>query len=406
MNRKLRAIMIIMAFTTLTNNMVHPVTPKLIADQGHGPAFLGLVFAAMAFANFAMSPVWGRLSDRYGRKPIMIAAPIGYGIAQIGFGYSMSPLAIIFFRLLAGMMASASFIGGMAYIVDVTDRYDRSKQLAFYTALTGFTGTLGYLLGGWVGNDDYHRAFILQSFFSFTLALTIILFLQESHTKDVREPKRDKTGPKQPIAWNMTVIVLLLSIFLTGIIYKGFDISFNAFLQYTLEVSPFQIGLAMAASGLIGLVTNFILYPMLKRRMNDFNLLLGTIVTMTVAALFFTLDLSPVTLIIAMAIFFACLALYKPLLQAILSKMGERNGEIMGWNNAANSIGLVIGSSVIGAIYEYHAPYAFYALSFIGILTVSLLMVKHKDIRPFVKEESDETTVTPNAHSSAQVERS
>ena len=403
MKRKLNTIMFIMAFTTLTYNMAHPVTPQLIAEQGHGPAFMGLVFAAMAFANFAMSPVWGRLTDRYGRKPVMLIAPIGYGIAQLGFGYSMSPGWIIFFRLLAGTMASASFIGGTAYIVDVSNREERSKQLAFYTAITGFTGTLGYMLGGWIGNNDYHDAFIWQAIFSFLLGLLIFLVLQESHQPvHVDQTEKAKTKSQLSIQWNMTIIIVLFVVFLTGLIYKGFDISFNSYLKFTLDFEPFEIGLAMAASGLVGLVTNFILYPLFKKRYNDFYLLLTSIVIMAVTALLFIFNLSSVTQVLLIAVFFACLALYKPLLQAILSKMSKRNGEIMGWNNAANSIGLVIGSSALGAIYEFNDTFAFLTLAIVAIVATLLLLVQKKPLTPYVKEDHHEEKDSSKLYSKAK----
>lgn len=392
MYRKQWTIMMIMAMTTLIYNMAHPVTPQLIAEQGQGPLFLGIVFAAMAFANFAMSPIWGKLSDRYGRKPIMAVAPVGYGLAQIGFGYATSPGWIIIFRLIAGMMASASFIGGTAYIIDVSKPSERSKQLAFYTALTGFTGSLGYLLGGWVGNEDYHHAFDLQFLLSILLGLLIWGILPESNAKDRLEIKAKATErTAHPIEWHVTVILVLIVVYLTSLIYKGFDISFNAYLKFSLGFSPLKIGLVMAGSGLIGLITNFVFYPLLKRRYHDFGLLLTTILIMGILSFLFIFKRSLLLQALLIMLFLACLALYKPLLQAILSKMGKRNGELMGWNNAANSLGLVIGSAVLGAIFDIHPSYAFLTLAVTAFIAAGLLGSKKAELYDEVKESPNET---------------
>jgi len=72
MNKKAVRLIFVMAITTMINNMAHPVTPELVNSIGYGSFLLGALFASMSLANFLMSPVWGKLTDKYGRKPFMV----------------------------------------------------------------------------------------------------------------------------------------------------------------------------------------------------------------------------------------------------------------------------------------------------------------------------------------------
>jgi DHA1 family multidrug resistance protein-like MFS transporter len=378
-------IVIIMVIIHIINNMAHPVTPQLISELGKGPAFLGTVFAAMAFSNFLMSPVWGRLSDVHGRKVFMIIAPIGYAIAQIGFGFSTNLVVIILFRLLAGTMASALYICSTAYIIDITSLKDRSRLMVFYTAITGFAANIGYLVGGYIGNSNFKITFIAQASACVFISLFIFLTMKESH---VKKAKTLKTNMIQDLKKYQGSIIpfLLLIIFFTGIVFKGFDIGFNSYLKFGLNYDSFMIGKAMAIVGLVGLVTNFLVFPLLKRYFDDLKLLVMSILVMAVSAYVFT-QLTRLSMqIIVLIFFFAGLALYKPLLQAILSKAGDKNGEVMGLNNAAHAIGMVFGSIGVGALYEIKTDFAFYSLSLFALLSAILLLIRRRRIQPYAKE--------------------
>jgi len=272
MNKKVVTIILIMTLTAFINNFAHPVTPKLVGSIGYGANLLGILFASMAFANFFMSPFWGRLSEKYGRKPFMIMGPIGYGVAQLGFGFSTNPFVIVSFRLLAGGISCASFVAGMAYLIDVSDPNKRTKIMALYTALTGFAGTLGYLVGGAIGNSDYHYTFIAQGTFSFLLTFIIIIFLKESHHQTLLVSKsnmlQDFGKYKGTVVPFLLIITMIMSFFAIG-----FTNGFNSYMGFVLDLKPKKMGQIMAITGLIGLVMNLGIFPLIKRKFNDYNAL-------------------------------------------------------------------------------------------------------------------------------------
>jgi|SRR5690554_3284115 len=377
MNKKVVTLILIMTMTLMINNLAHPVTPELVSSIGYGSFLLGVLFAAMSFANFFMSPIWGRLSDKIGRKPFMIMAPIGYGLAQIGFGFSTDPYIIVLFRLIAGGMACASFVAGMAYLIDVSDVNKRSKIMALYTAVTGFASTIGYLIGGFIGDQDYHTTFLVQGIVSILSSILILIFIKEAHKK-AKMVKRENIF-KDLSKYRGTIVPFLLIVtLLTSFIQIGFRNSFNSYMKFIMDLGPKTIGVIMAITGLIGIIMNIVIFPFIKRKFNDYYSLILSIFVMfsslTLAMYFEKINFQ--LSIIILTVFFAFLALYKPLLQSIISQKGKANGEIMGLNNAFTALGNVAGSFYAGAVFAFSVNLTFYSISLIGLITF-ILLIKH-----------------------------
>ncbi|QVK18746.1 MFS transporter [Mycoplasmatota bacterium] len=384
MNNKVITIILLMTMTVFINNFAHPVTPELVSNIGYNSVLLGTLFAAMALSNFLMSPVWGRLSDKYGRKPFMVMAPIGYGLAQLGFGYSTNPNSIIMFRLLAGGVTCASFVAGMAYLIDVSDINKRTKIMALYTAVIGFAGKFGNLLGGYIGDSDYHQAFLAQGELSILSSFVIFIFLKESHQQKQLVLKSNIM--KDFYKYRNTIVPFLLIItVITSFFAIGFNSSFNSYMKFEMDLSPKEIGQIMALTGLIGIVMNIIILPIIKRKFNDYFLLILSLffmfTTLPLAMFFESINFN--LFIVMLILFFAFLALYRPLLQSILSKVGNANGEIMGLNNASNALGMMGGSFYAGVIFMLNVNLTFYSLSVIGMLTFGLLVSMRKKFEQF-----------------------
>lgn len=380
MNKKVISIMFLMILTSVINNLAHPVTPELVNSIGYGAFFLGTLFASMSLANFLMSPVWGKLSDRYGRKPFLIMAPIGYGIAQLGFGFSTYPLLIIFFRLVAGAVSCASFVCGMAYLIDVSQVSKRTKIMALYSAITGFSATLGYLIGGFIGDKNYQHTFLFQGIVSILSSFLILVLIKEVKPKAKIAQKGSVIKDLSKYRGTLVPYLLLITL-LTSFMHIGFNNSFNSYMKFVLNLGPKYIGFVMAITGFIGLLMNIIIFPFIRRRFNDYYSLILCIFKLALS-LFFAMYFASINFTITMLIliiFFAFLALYKPLLQSILSQQSTASGEIMGLNNGFTALGNVGGSFYAGWMFENSVNLTFYSLSFISFCSFILLMTKKKD---------------------------
>ncbi len=364
-------------------NMAHPVTPELVVSLNMSSLMYGIMFAAMSIASFTMSPIWGSLSDRHRtRKRFLYFPMIGYGLAQIGFGFSTSPVMIIMFRVIGGGFASSVFTNAIAYIVDETDNKSRSKAIAYYTALSGFGGSLGYLVGGYIGANDYHNAFIFQSIGLILHAIIVYFFLPESDVKfDNIEKKsthfifeiKDDFKKYMPTALG----TLLLLVLLTSFSYIAYTTGINYFLKKYLNLNPLQIGYYMALTGIVGMIANVYLTPRVSRKYGDKKslkyVLLATGITLTILSMMKNL-LSPISIIVFF-IFIFVISMFKPLLQTMVSNLSKNeHGKIMGLQSSANSVGMVGGSLFAGALLDIYPKVTFVAAAVVFILSYLIII--------------------------------
>lgn len=249
---------------SLLANMGHPVTPELVVSLKMSSFMYGVMFAAMSIAGFVMSPIWGSLSDKYkDRRLFMYIPTIGYGLAQLGFGFSTSVPMIIFFRILGGAFSSSVFTNAIAYIIDETNLEERNKAIANYTAITGFGVSIGYLAGGYIGAKDYHYAFAFQAAGLLIHAVLMRLFLPKSqvHSK-VEEASQENLKGSLKASFktylSTSLGVLLLIVLLTSFSNTTYSNGINYYLKKYLNLNPLQIGYYMAFTGIIGMIANIL----------------------------------------------------------------------------------------------------------------------------------------------------
>jgi DHA1 family multidrug resistance protein-like MFS transporter len=378
-----------MFFMSLLANVAHPVTPELVVSLNMSSLMYGIMFAAMSIASFTMSPIWGMLSDKYKTRKLFLCLPnIGYALAQLGFGYSTSPILIILFRIIAGGCASSLFTVAIAYIVDETNTYNRSKAISYYTAITGFGISLGYLVGGYIGAKDYHYAFIFQSIGLLLHSGIVFLFLPESNVVVNNSQKKSnhfifqiKDDFKKTMTTSLRILLLL--VLLTSFSYIAYNTGINYFLKKYLNLNPLQIGYYMALTGIIGIIANVYLTPRISKKYGEKKSLkyILLVVGSTLIALSTFDNLMSIKSIIVLIIFIFFLSMYKPLLQTLVSKLSKNeHGKIMGLQNSANSVGMVCGSLFAGALLDIFPIMLFIVSGSVFIVSYLIILLKDKEL--------------------------
>ncbi|QZY54938.1 MFS transporter [Crassaminicella profunda] len=389
MNKKITYLITFMFFMSILANTAHPVTPELVVSLNMSSLMYGIMFATMSIASFTMSPIWGSLSDKYrSRKRFIYLPSIGYGLAQIGFGFSTSPIMILVFRVFGGGFAASIFTNAIAYIVDETDYTNRSKAIAYYTAVTGFGVSLGYLVGGYIGASDYHYAFIFQSVGLIIHAIMVYFLLPESNVKieGIKESSthfifqiKDDFKKYMPTALGTLLLVVLL----TSLSFVAYTTGINYYLKKYLSLNPLQIGYYMAFTGIVGMIANIYLTPKVSRKYGDKKslkyVLFVTGITLMILAMMDNL-LAPISIIVFL-VFIFFISMFKPLLQTMVSNLSkDEHGKIMGLQNSANSVGMVGGSLLAGTLLDIYPRGSFLiaAIIFIGSFLIILLSKKLK----------------------------
>ncbi|MCT4595928.1 MAG: MFS transporter [Anaeromicrobium sp.] len=389
MNKKIIYLTIAMFFMSILANTAHPVTPELVVSLNMSSLMYGIMFAAMSVASFIMSPIWGSLSDRYESRKLFLCLPsIGYALAQIGFGFSTSPLLIILFRIMGGTFACSIFTVSIAYIVDETTSERRSEAISVYTAITRFGISLGYLIGGYIGAKDYHYAFILQSSGLLLHALLVYFLLPESNMETKRTEEKNKfftlnfnINFKEYMTRSLGILLFL--VLLTSFSYVAYNTGINYFLKKHLSLNPLQIGYYMAFMGIIGIIANVYMTPRISKKYGEKKslkyVLLITGVTLILLSTFD--DFLSLKSIVLLVVFLFFLSMYRPLLQTLISRASKRDhGKIMGLQNSANSVGMVGGSLFAGALLDLFPVMLFVVAGVVFILSYLIILISYKEI--------------------------
>jgi DHA1 family tetracycline resistance protein-like MFS transporter len=170
--------------------VIVPVLPTLVASFSTDPAdqafWYGVVAAAFGLANFVASPILGALSDRFGRRPVMLLGFMGLGVSFFGTAMTTSLIGLIIARTLGGAMQANVAIAN-AYVADISAPEERAKRFGFLGAMMGIGFIVGPVVGGLLGAVDLHLPFYLAGSLTLLNLLYGYFVLPESLPLDKRK---------------------------------------------------------------------------------------------------------------------------------------------------------------------------------------------------------------------------
>jgi DHA1 family tetracycline resistance protein-like MFS transporter len=270
-------------FVTVVLDMVAlgvivPVLPRLIADFLHGDLasaskYLGWFTSAWALMQFVFAPILGMLSDRFGRRPVVLLSNFGLGLDYVIMALAPTLGWLFVGRLFSGITTS-SIPTATAYISDVTTVEDRSRAFGFLGAAFGFGFVVGPALGGWLGAFNPRLPFWVAGAFSLLNALYGLLVLPESLPPERRQPRLrwDRANP-------VGSLLLLLShpeLFGLAIVnflgYLAHEVYVTVFVLYCIfryDWSQWMIGLSLAIVGVAQIVISGTLVGPVVRRLGE-----------------------------------------------------------------------------------------------------------------------------------------
>lgn len=376
-NKSLIFIILLNIFSSLAFNMAHPVTPMFINKLGLPTFMFGLFFATMSIGNFIGSPLFGTLSDKKGRIKFLVLGAIGYGLSQLGFGFNTNPFIILIFRFTGGFFVVSYLTTSMAYLTDITTNENRTKYITYYAAANTIGTSLGSLLGGIIGNNNFKYAFFSQFILCLILGI-LVYFLLEEPTKDKKHttleiPNHNKVNYSKLINKNLLIMFIMVGAFYFA--STSYNSSINYYIEDVLKLPPTFIGGFMALVGIVGFMVNLFLTPLLAKHFKEINLF-KTITICITASLFFMVISKNVILFLTCAVIFASFAsIHIPLQQSIITKLAKENyGSLMGLLNSSKAIGQVTGSLTAGFIFDLGNKLPFLISAIIVFISFIILL--------------------------------
>jgi len=257
-------VLVTVLLDMLALGVMVPVLPKLVVEFMGGDiasaatitGYFGFAWAAM---QFVFSPVLGALSDRFGRRPVIILSNIGMGVDYVVMALAPSLWWLFAGRLLSGVSAATSATAG-AYITDVTSPDKRAAKFGMMGAAFGFGFIIGPAVGGFLGSIDLRLPFWVAAGLSFANALYGFFVLPESLPRERRAPFRwrmaNPVGSLSLLRTRPLLIGLAAALLLERIAHDSLPRVFVLYTDYRYQWSAATVGLALAAVGVAQMVVS------------------------------------------------------------------------------------------------------------------------------------------------------
>ncbi len=367
-NKSLLTLFSVVVLDLIGFGVVIPILPFYAEKYGASASLLGILLATYSAMQFICSPLWGKLSDRIGRKKVMIVTMIGSCLSLWLLGSSHSMAMIFVGRTLGGIFA-ANISVASAYVTDVTTEENRTKGMGMIGAAFGIGFILGPALGGGLEHYGYHVPIHVAS--ALTAINTIYAFFV------LQEPKRhhkDTTVIKTAMLSNPFVRKMCLIYFLFTAAMSQLEAVF-AFLMMdryhydARHVASILVGMALVMVGIQGG-----LIRRLAKRYGEHRLLI--IGVLILAASFAAIPLTHALglLLIPLLVSAVGRGISQPSLLSLVSKGGPktRQGEVMGTFQASASLARVVGPFAAGLLYDWQHPLPFVLAA--GLMSVIFIL--------------------------------
>jgi DHA1 family tetracycline resistance protein-like MFS transporter len=326
---------------------------------------IGLIIASFSAMQFIFSPIWGRLSDRHGRRPILLLSTLGAALSYALFAWGASLAnhnaalwVMVLSRMLAGL-CGGNITVAQAYIADVTDEQNRAKGLGLIGAAFGLGFIIGPATGGTLSQWGYNLpAFVAASVSAMNLIL-IFFWLPESLTSERREAASLRLRPPFTLnallqALNRPKVGPLLYVrFFYGLAFATFQSIFSLYAQ-AIGLSSQTTGYVLAYVGLLSVVVQGGLIGVLTRRFRENWLIITGLWLMTGALLAWAFTANLWLLLVVLLPLALSGGVLNTVIQSAISKSVSREdvGGMLGFSASLEAATRVIAPSVGGYLLQ------------------------------------------------------
>lgn len=343
----------------LAFGMVIPILPLYALEMKATPREIGLLVSVYSAMQLVFSPILGRLSDRFGRRPVLLVSILGSLLSQVGYSFANSVETLLMARAVAGM-CGANISAAQAYIADVTDDKSRTPAMGMLGAALGMGFVFGPTLGGLLGGKSASLPFLVAA------GLSAINFIWALFV--LREPK--PTGERRKAAslrWGVLVEtlsqpnlrVLILLFFLITLGFSAFEATFSIFLSSRFHYGRAEASYLFAFIGINMVLAQGFLVRRLVPRLGEPRMMMIGVALMACGLGAMSWTTHVVALCVCLSVIALGMGLQSPSLSSLISKRaGQLQGSILGVSQSSGSLARIAGPIAGGFLLEQseHAP--------------------------------------------------
>jgi len=338
--------------------LVIPLLPFYAERYGASPQEVTVLMAVFSLMSMLTAPIWGRLSDRVGRRPVLGVSMAAAALAYLWMGFADALWMLFAARALAGACAG-NIAAAQAYIADVTTPENRAKGMGMIGAAFGLGFIIGPALGGVVaGNNiataDLRTPGLIACALSVIALLGVVLVLKESLPAGLPvRPRKSRIAALRAALGRKALARLLVVFFLTILAFAGMEATFALWAMAQFGWGPAQIGYVFTYVGLLSAVMQGGLIGRLTARFGEEKLLIAGLTLIALGLLVLPLARDLVLLLVSVSFLALGMGAMQPSLNSLISRRAgaEEQGEIMGVAQSVASLSRVLGPLLAGALF-------------------------------------------------------
>ena len=373
---KLLLLFLTLFFVMLGFGIIIPNLAYYAKEIGATTTEIAILMSIYSGMQLLFAPIWGRLSDKHGRKPAILLGLLGNAVALIGFGLAKAYVWLFIARSAAGIASAAVLPSVMAYVADITTSEARGRGMGLMGAAIGLGFILGPAIGGVMGSHDM-PFFVAGGLSLLTLIFVFALLpesLQKGRTGDHLEDRHEWISPREifrQTTLKSPLTPLFLIAFFSTFSFAGLEMTFPLFIEKGWNYGEQEMGWMFMVMGAIVVPLQGGLLGKLINRLGERRIILAGLLFNALGIVLLITANSFVTLTVYLTIAGIGNQLIRPTNTSWISKQTQiGQGAAIGLMDAFLSLGRILGPLLGGWLYAKEAyPYLVLA----GILVIATL---------------------------------
>ena len=335
--------------------IIIPLLPFYAETFGATAFTVGLLATSFSLMQFIFAPIWGRLSDRVGRRPIILLGLLGSCLSYLAFGMASTLTALFAARIFAGI-AGANIPTAQAVVADLTTPENRAKGMGMVGAAFGLGFIFGPAIGGFLSRYGYSVPAFFASGVSLANFAAAWFLLPETLKPEHRAIERVGRIDALRSALARPHLPLLLVIgFLVVAAFSAFESTFALFAERSYGFHASSIGYVFAFVGIVLVIVQGFLVGKVVKRIGEHHIVPASLAIVAIGLLMIPATQSVAALLVANGVMAVGMGFNNPSLMSLVSRYSaaEDQGGVMGLTQSLNSLARIVGPLWGGFAFDH-----------------------------------------------------
>ncbi len=373
MNKKHLALLFLIAFLTMLGfGIIIPILPYFAEKLGASSLQIGILFASYNIMQLIFAPIWGALSDRIGRKPLVAFGLLGFSITFILFGLAESYAAMLAYRIIGGIVSAAAMPTVTAMVADLFPPEERAKGMGVIGAGIGLSFVFGPVIGGLLSSYGFAVPFFASGTVALLTFFVILFALPESLPKEKRSGHAPKRAGNPLVSLFGSLSLLYGILFIVSFAFSGLETTFALYINDLYGFTSKDLGYMFLVMGIISAFVQGGLIGKMVKSMGEAAVLTLGILLYGIG--FFAIPLSGNFWVLALvlSLFGAGQGMIRATATAMIThRTTQGQGVTTGAISSMDSLGRILGPLAGGAVYQFTSSGPFFLG---GVLMVLILL--------------------------------